>query len=148
MTYNPRTSKGLRFFRGTGADLATTTWQLVDGISDWAAPSQTVQSIDMTTIKDTVTVYTPGIRESGSASITLYFDDLTTAHQKLLIDDSKSTVNIPYRIDFTETGTSVSFMGHPTSVPVAGSVGSANSASIAFYVSGDPEWTFGTRSKP
>lgn len=148
MAYEPRTSKGLRFFRGTGADLATTSWQIINGISDWAAPTPTIQSIDMTTIKDEATVYAPGIRESGSSSITLYFDDLNTIHQNLLIADSKSAVNIPYRIDFTETGTSVAFMGHPTSVPVSGSVGSANSAAITFYVSGDPEWSFGSGSNP
>lgn len=148
MAYAPRTSKGLRFFRGTGTDLATTPWQIINGISDWAAPTPTIQSIDMTTIKDEATVYAPGIRESGSSSMTLYFDDLNTIHQNLLIADSKSAVNIPYRIDFTETGTSVAFMGHPTSVPVSGSVGSANSAAITFYVSGDPVWTFGSGSIP
>ena len=65
MAYEPRTSKGLRFFRGTGTDLATTSWQIINGISDWAAPTPTIQSIDMTTIKDEATVYAPGIRESG-----------------------------------------------------------------------------------
>ena len=56
MAYAPRTSKGLRFFRGTGTDLATTPWQIINGISDWAAPTPTIQSIDMTTIKDEATV--------------------------------------------------------------------------------------------
>ena len=67
MAYEPRTSKGLRFFfPGTGTDLATTSWQIINGISDWAAPTPTIQSIDMTTIKGEATVYAPGIRESGS----------------------------------------------------------------------------------
>lgn len=142
VSYQARTSKGLKFFRGTGSSFATAVWEHVPGISAWNGPNISKPTITVTTTQSEAVEKISDIPDNGTITFNGYVDDLCETHQNLLTQDLYSRDYRPCKVEFP-TGTVMYFMGQLTGMPLSGGVGAANTTTYTFDVSGKIEWVFG-----
>lgn len=135
-----KTGYGFSFYIGTGTDLETATWQLIEGMKSGSLPSPDKPEIDVTTTADAVKAYIPGTGSIADINIEFNYYPSNSVHQNLVSTVLYTETVRPWKI--VGQGMTFKFFGYMKSANVSFGVDEALKMPLVLKVTTKPVLTF------